>query len=149
MTWEIVETTVRHLHEIVDRITPDDTRELTAFGLKPITAMINNYKKAAYRKTLLVDGRVVAVWGVVGTLMAEKGAPYLLTTYEFTTLPLLKIVREYQKEVYCMRELFSYLENWLLADHYSAFRLLKIIGFSVSKPHHGPNGMLFRRISSV
>lgn len=145
---EIVDSTAQHARLLAQNLREKDKQEAIALGLDPVKALFNQYRIACYRKTALIDGKVVAMWGLCGTLLATKGQPYLVTSTDIEKISSFRFFRVYVQEVQNMVRLFPQLSNYVDASYHEAIRVLKLAGFQVSKPFcYGPDDKLFREFS--
>lgn len=142
----IVQTTPEHLRALVPVLRESDRKEIVSFGISPEKALWRSYKGSVIKKTAFIDGKIAAVWGVHGSFMGTKGAPWLLTSEEVYKISPLKFARIYQKEVAEMQSLFPVLENYADASYNGAIRLLGIIGFDLGEPETmGVHKALYRK----
>lgn len=148
MVIEIIPSTLKHARELSKTLRPEDKQEAIHFGLDPNKAAFYSFRRALYRLTAVVDGEVAAMWGVIGTPMSNIGRPYLITGTAVNKVSPLVFTRIYKQEVQNMMKLFPVLENYVDASYYSAVRMLKLIGFTISKPFEY-NGNLFNKFSIV
>lgn len=124
----------------------NDKKEARALGLIPHHALFYAYKHACFRRTALVDGKVAAMWGVVGTPLGLVGQPYLITGTECDKVSPLAFARIYINELGAMARIFPILENYVDNDYHEAIGMLEIAGFDVSKPVLY-NNHLFRKFT--
>lgn len=147
MVVDIIPSTSAHVRELSLSLREKDKQEARAAGLIPHKALFYSYKNAFLRRTCLIDGRVAAMFGVVGSPLGIVGQPYLVTGSLVETLSPLVFSRMYIKEVRVMKKYFSLLENYVDADYGEAVRLLKIAGFTLSDVIHTNHGFRFRKFS--
>lgn len=145
---EVEDTTVSHVKHIRQNLREEDRQEIIRAGFDPNRICMYTYKTALLRKTGLIDGEPVAMWGVRGNLLGLVGQPYLLTTNNIHLISSLKFARIYVKEVEEMKKLFPILENYVDANYHEAVRLLDLAGFTLSKPVY-INNNTFRRFSLI
>lgn len=122
-----------------------DRLEMTCLGLDPRTVLRASYRNSILRRSYFVDGELAAVSGLGGELMADIGAPWLMTTPVVERVPVtfVKIAREAVAEMLCHR---IRLENVVAASYAGACRLLEVLGFTLEAPQPlGPNGVPFRK----
>lgn len=131
---EIIDSTTSHVRELRKTLRDNDKLEATRVGLDPFKAIFIAYTRAVFRKTVLVNGRVAAMYGVVGTPLGLVGMPYLITGTVSEEVSPLTFARVYKQGVEEMSSIFSVLENYVDASYLGAVRLLKISGFSLSEP---------------
>lgn len=135
-------------HSDVDTIDIEDKDVLEArrLDLDILRNMHRTVDIAVYKKTALLDGVPMAMWGVVGDLFGSYGMPYLVVSKHIRAVTTREFVKIYKQEVQEMLKLFPRLENVVDAEYENAVRMLKIVGFKVSEPMPVfPSGSLFRR----
>lgn len=128
---QIVPSTIRHVTELSETMNDLDKKEIVSLGMTPRKALFYSYKFSLMRRTGLVDGGVVAMWGVFGVPMGITGQPYLLTSPLVKDIPVREFVSVYKNEVRQMKKLFPVLENYVDASYEGAVRMLRITGFSL------------------
>lgn len=131
---EIVPSTIHHAWELINTLREEDKEEIRAAGGIPNKAVFDAYEKSILRKTLLIDNKVSAMWGVYGSFLGLTGIPYFLTGTEINKLHPIRFARIYKDEVQEMKKIFPVLENYVDARYKGAIRMLKIAGFTVSEP---------------
>lgn len=148
MRIEIVPSLSLHVPQLAKTLREKDRIEAEGLGLNPRKAVFKTYKGACYRRTCLIDDEVAAMWGLHGELLGNTGRPYLMTGTVCERVSPLTFARIYKQEVHVMKEFFPELVNIVDASYYEAIRILKLSGFTVSKPFcYGPEGRLFCRFS--
>lgn len=140
----IVPTTAAHIRELSRTIRAKDKAEIENYGFTHTKGLWRSFKQGMFNRTALIDGKVAACWGVVGTYLGSTAQPYLLTSDEVYKISSLKFARIYQREVYEMLSMFPYLVNWVDASYEQAVRLLSIVGFDIGEPEKMGGGM-FRK----
>ena len=145
VTLEIVETTKQHVYELIDNLRELDRAEIEGMGFSCERALWRSYKKGLFNKTALLNGKVLAIWGVGGTMLGEIGVPWLLTSNEYNKISPMKFARIYRKEVAKMLELFPVLVNYVDASYNQAVRLLEISGFKLHDPEFFKSGKMYRK----
>lgn len=144
---EVVPMTVDHIYELARNLREGDRMECAALGYSPQEIIRKSFYAAMIRRTVLIDGKVGASWGLSGTLLGEVGCVWLLTTPEVEK-HYFKMVYLYANQVREMLAMYPRLENYCLASYTKSLRLLKIVGFTVEDPiPYGRNGELFCRFS--
>lgn len=145
---EIVDSLPSHVAQLKGNLRPEDIKEVLRLGVSVERALWRSYKESLIRKTALIDGRVAAMWGAKGGVMAKEGMVWLLTSPDVKKVSPLQFARIYQEQVYNMLKIFPILENYVDASYSSAIRLLEIIGFTVYEPEPvGKDGAMFCRFS--
>lgn len=130
----IIDSSLSHVRELSRNLQQADQEECLALGIQPNRALYKSFQLGLYRKTALIDSRVAAMWGVVGTPLSMSGQPYLLTSPLVQKISPLKFTRIYKQEVEEMKRLFPVLENFVDARYLAAVRLLELAGFTISSP---------------
>ena len=120
----IVDSLPWHVSELKSNLREQDKNEVLGLGVSIQHALWYGYKNSVYRKTALIDGVPVAMFGVCGVLLGSKGLPWLLTSSDVNKVSPLKFARIYQEEVKKMLAIFPVLENLVDAEYTAAIRLL-------------------------
>jgi hypothetical protein len=126
-----------------------DIEECLAFGMSPGRGMRKSVRESIYARTALVDGVVVAMWGIGGALMSDDGCAWMVTGNGVEKVKFA-FIRISMWEIDKMHEYKSVLSNYVHADYTEAVRFFKIIGFSISEAAPiGKHGKMFHQITSV
>ena len=131
---EVRDSKLSDINQLCASIREKDKQECLRLGYSPRTALIYGYKNALLRRTALVNGRVGAMWGVVGKVTSETGFPYFITSIYAEEVSPIRFARLYKEEVKQMNNLFPNLVNYVDASYKESVRLLKITGFKVEDP---------------
>ena len=143
----VVPSKIGDVYRLCATMRERDRDEAIAAGADPRVAMRAQFKAGILRKTYFVDGVLVAMSGLCGTLLADTGFPYLVTAKGIERFPI-SFVKEARRAVDHMLMLRSHLEGYVLADYTGAVRLLEILGFQLGEPEPvKPSGALFRKFS--
>jgi len=126
------------INQLVSTIREKDRQECLRLGFTPRVALIYGYKNAFLRHTALVNGKVGAMWGVVGQVTSTTGFPYFVTSIYSEEVSPIRFARLYKQEVRKMNDLFPKLVNYVDSSYEESVRLLKLTGFKVEEP--GPKG---------
>lgn len=126
MKIKIATATLKHANEIGHSTNADDAPELMALW--------RNWKMSAVRKTLIVDGEVAAIWGVVSDVLGSTGWVWLLTGPKVSQMSAVAVSRIYRNEVRELLESYDVIENLVDCRYSAVIRLLKIAGFSFDDP---------------
>lgn len=129
----LVPSELSHVRELSRTMRQNDKKEAQALGLIPHHALFYAYKHACFRRTALVDGRVAAMWGVVGTPLGLVGQPYLITGTECDKVSPVAFARIYINELQAMARIFPILENYVDAEYTGAVGMLELAGFTLSE----------------
>ncbi len=126
---DIVTTTIEHLKELDQNIREKDKQEALNLGVEPLKALIQCHKYAVLRNTILINGRVAAVFGVTGNLFSEEHTLYLITSEVVTEIPHITFVRTYIHELEKLLSIFDKLNCYVDAEYKEAIKLLEFVGF--------------------
>jgi hypothetical protein len=145
-TVEIVPSEAWHVRELSGTLRKEDIEEAAGLGLIPHRGLFLAYRKAVYRKTVLVNGKVAAMFGLHGELLGNVGYPYLITGWHVYDVSTREFIRIYKEELEKMRQIFPRLENYVLASYTGAVRMLEIAGFNLDNPIEY-NSVMYRKFS--
>lgn len=140
----IVNTCPYHLRELAEAMTADSKDVASRLGYTPLKALWHSYRNSLYCKTGLIDGKIAAIWGLSGSMLAEVGKPWLIVSPEVKQSPL-RIAFIYRKELNNMLKLFPVLEEWCPADNEPSIRMLELMGFRVDKNITPIGGVEYRK----
>lgn len=139
---EIVDSTAAHTRQLV--FNEQAKIEANAIGEDATKLLFKLYRRACYRKTALIDGRPVAMWGVYGAPLSLIGNPYFETGLGIEKLSKLRLMKMYINEIEVMRRLFPVLLNYVQDHHHQAIGALRLAGFEISEPEV-IGGALYRK----
>lgn len=125
---EIIDATQKHIEELSNTIRDDDRREILKYGISVNEGLSNSLKKSVYAKSLIIDGRLMAVWGVCGRLLGSVGIPWLITSKYCDDASARKLVKIYKSQVFEELKLFNCLTNCVDKEYTKAIKLLKLSG---------------------
>lgn len=141
----IVDSEKKHALMLRKALRTGDRAEIDAAGVSDARAVWRSFSASVLCRTAFVDGEIAAMWGLGGTLMSDRGSPWLLTTSAVEKVPFA-VVREAKKHALEMLTVRPYLANYVHARYTKAVRLLELIGFELSEPFpFGPKGEPFRK----
>lgn len=87
---------------------------------------------ASFRRVAIVDGRLLAMWGVTGSLLNHGGHVWLILTQEATQYPLA-IIKEAKRQIQEMMITRDELATTVLDSDFDACNFAAFLGFHV---HH-------------
>lgn len=126
---KIVPSILCHVKELSETLRDKDKQEILASGLTIKKGLYRSYRSCLWSRTALLEGRVVAMFGVGGSVLGGVGHPYLITSDEVYKISPLRFTRLYIQQVKEMKELFPTLESHVDSDYFEAIRLLQMTGF--------------------
>lgn len=146
-SYQIVEATPEHALELAENMNPPDAAEVwAAMHSTPLEALLRSMRVSRDTTTGLVDGRVLAMFGVAPTTaLSTVGSPWLLGSREVPQhrRAFMLASREYIRQITPM---YAMLENYVDARYTASIRWIRWLGFTVdeAKPF-GLDGALFHR----
>lgn len=141
----IVDALPHHVSALKANLRDEDANEILGLGVSIQHSLWYGYKYSVYRKTALIDGVPVAMFGCIGALLGTRAEIWLLTSPDIYKVSSLRFSRTYQAEVHKMLKIFHYLENKVDARYDAAIRLLDITGFNIDDPEPvGVDGAMYR-----
>lgn len=146
MTIEIVNSLPEHIWPLCANMRDADKAEVQKLGLSPRLAVRSSFRNSMMCRTVLVDGEVAAMYGVVGTPMGLVGRPWMLSAKASELKGALPFAFLYRQEIKNMLKMFPMLENWVDAAYTESVRLLQLVGFKLDDAEPlGANKAMFRR----
>ena len=130
---EIVPASIRHIRPMSRAMRAAACITLERFGQDPRRSLHRAFIASNYCRTALIDGKPVAMWGVVGALMSNVASVWLVIAQDIVGLPLT-IVREARNELAHAMANYHELTTTVLPDDEAAVRFALYLGF------HGCDG---------
>ena len=96
--------------------------------IKPYSALTSGFQECSYNRTILLDGKVVAIFGVGGEKGGE-GHPWMLAS-DLLTKIRKPFVRECHAFVQEMSQNYTKLTNCVWSKNKEHIRWLKWLGFT-------------------
>lgn len=147
--YAIVPTTDEHVEELTHSMSPEDVVEAWAAGhFSPSEALKVSMMYTNYPKTGLVDGRVMAIWGVGKvTQISEIGIPWMLTSIQVEKH--FRAFLRYSKGLLDdMKNETLVFDNVVDARNLVSIRWLRWLGFTIHDAlPYGPDDMPFHRFT--
>lgn len=144
----IIESRPEHVHMLGKVMNDEDRAEAEAMGYNPHMLLWRSYRLALIRKTIFVNDKIAAMFGVSGVLTGLVGQPYLVTSGVAREVPPLAFARIYRNQVRLMLGIFPVLENIADSRYKRSIRLLRLTGFKLDEPQrHFGMDVLFQRYS--
>jgi len=140
MKHEIVNTEEWHQHYVAENMRAHDVEEVYLQSrLKPYDGLRITCLCSPYKKTALIEGEPVAIFGAsANSLLSGKGMPWILCTDQVCRYPqtYLRHSRQWVKR---MSEYFPTLENYVNVNNKFTIKWLKWCGFDILEPiEYGP-----------
>jgi hypothetical protein len=144
--WTITDCEPCHLRAVARNLRAGDAAEVAAYGEgSPMRVIWRSWKSSTICYTMLVDGEVAVIGGVVGSLMDAEGMPWLLTTAAVERVPV-SFVRAARAHASEALKVYPMLANYVHAPYARAIWFLKLVGFTVDPPEQiAATGEMFCR----
>lgn len=139
----VVDALGEHVRELGSNQRSRDIDMANRIGISPHRALWRIYRRSIIAKTVLVDNKVVAMFGVCGTFLSKKVNPWFVASPFVEDYPI-KLAFRYRAEVRNMLKLFPILEDMVPIDDKKTIKLLKILGFGFEEPE-SHNGIMFMK----
>ncbi len=134
-----------HAEALAPHLREADAAEVMASdGLDPLSALTRSLSLSSERYAGLIDGEVVALFGVRrASLVSRQGIPWLLTGEAVERHPLA-FLKASRGVLSCWRRDYRIMNNWVDARHVKALRWLAWLGFTIhpARPY-GVSGLPF------
>lgn len=101
MRYSIEDATVLHVKRLFPTLRRDACATIRAFGESPRASLLRAYRLSPYCRTALIEGRPVAMWGVVGAALSNAAEAWVALGDDSLRWPL-SIARETKKELRVM-----------------------------------------------
>lgn len=131
--YEIIESEFWHIGELCGSLRYDDLHEITCFGLRPFKVVKQCFKTSHLRRSVFVENKLAAMWGLSGVMLGRIGEPWLLTSKEIEKIPV-SFVKEGRVEIAEMLTMCERLEGITTESYPRAHRFLRALGFQLSEP---------------
>lgn len=118
---------------ISDGVRDADALECKRAGFSVEKGITRSFELSTVCRVAVLDGKIIAIWGVGGDIIGTMGRPWLFTAPGIEKYPLW-MVKEGRKQVGEMLELYGRLLNFVDAEYAGALAFVKILGFSVGEP---------------
>ena len=140
----ITDTAPFHLRIMSDAMQENSAKMAQRVGYSPLKALWANYRQSLICKSVFINGNLCAIFGVVGMMLGESGAPWIALTPEVEQYPM-RVAFRFKKELEEMLKLFPVLEDYIEEENTAAIRFMSLMGFRVSKNITTMAGINFRR----
>ncbi len=147
--YTIVPTIEKHVIELSNNMSPEDVAECwAAQHFRPYKALKVSLMHTDHPKTGLVDGRVMAIWGVGKvTILSEVAQPWMLTS------PLVEnhyraFLRHSKHLLNDMKKEAIVFSNFVDVRNTQSIKWLRWLGFTIHDAlPYGPDDMPFHRFT--
>ncbi len=139
MNYDIVKASVRHVKPMALGMRAASWLAMQRYGGGARRAVFKAFTLSSYCRTALIDGKPVAMWGVVGSLLDERADVWLFLSRDIGRMPLA-IVREARAELGVATEQYSYLEATIVPEDEASIRFARFLGFEGREEDRIPIG---------
>lgn len=144
MHCEVVDASLVHIGPIANNLDADALERYAEIGVRPRAGLRRLLDESAYCRTALLDGKPVAMWGVLGSDLASCGEVWLSIT-ERARGHRMKIVRLARKELRAMMSTKVMLISSVLCNDARGKRFAEFLGFDCTDLDEAPGGIVFFR----
>lgn len=136
----ITDAKLHYCGQIIRRLRREHASAFALVGLNAHRELRSTVAGSPYRKAAFVDGELVAMWGVMGSMLSPFGFVWLCLTNEAVKYPIA-IMREARRQLDLMLEEKVELVTTVLHTDQAAIRFCTALGFHCSheglgKPAH-------------
>lgn len=129
--YRIVDAKPWHIGPLLRRVDESELCRWFNRGLQPKHLLRVAIRDALYCRSVLLEERVVAMWGVTGSLMAPVGSVWFVLTPEARRFPVA-LVRGARQELNDLLATKRELRTVVDDDDHRAMRWLRFLGFDLT-----------------
>ena len=131
--FEIIEAKPYHCGQIIRILRHEHAQALRAYGNDFHRKLRTAFDSSAYRRAWLIDGKLAAVGGVTGTLMAPQGFLWLAVS-QMATRYRVAMVKEAQAQIDMLLRVKTDLFAVTIVGDKTAQRFARHLGFLIQHP---------------
>ena len=128
MTYQIVQASILHVRPMAKVMRAAAAVALDGFGFDPRTALRRVLVASHHAKTALIDGKPVAMWGVVGSLLGDTAYVWLVLSDRICEMPLA-VVKEARNALAVAAQSYPQIGATVLPDDERSVRFATFLGF--------------------
>jgi len=128
----IEETTAAHIRDMVSVMHEQTAETAYKMGFSPHRLLWRSWKASIIAKSVFIDGKIGAIFGISGTLYGEVGMPWLILSDEVNDYPF-RVAFAYRRELEKFQQMFPILEDYVSQDDTKAIRMLELMKFKIGK----------------
>ena len=149
---ETIIATVAHVKEMASIVREADKMEIfAASGDTPEEALIDSLERSIMAKTMLADGEIIGMFGLVPvSILGGITVAWFISTenLERYKISFARSCRKNRKKLYGLKEHCDILVNYVDARYKTSLIWLQWLGFTIHKAEpFGVEGLLFHQIS--
>lgn len=133
---QIIPTIPQHFTELLWQLEGLSKEERYRFGADKEEILLKIYKRSIFTDTILADGRVVWIIGLLGEYLGEKGYPWSLFCPAGEAINPFIVICFYRKIINKMLQFFPRLIDMVDVRHTKVIRTLKMMGFVFGEPEY-------------
>ena len=126
--FEVVPAMPYHVGAILRKMRHEHREAVIALGVEPHRELKNTFDRSAFCKAWMIDGKLSALGGLIGTMTSGSGHLWLVIA-EDAQRYAKEIVREARNQIKGLLVTHYELTTSLLADDKTAMRFAKFLGF--------------------
>lgn len=126
--FRIIEGREHHCGAIVRHLREGHRAAVLGLGVNPHREIRQNFDTSAFRRAWMVDGKLGALFGVTGPLIAAQGYCWLALSQVGTGFPV-EIVKETRRQFAIIMATKRELYTTLLPEDRAAIRFASFLGF--------------------
>lgn len=128
----VIDTISAHIREMSSAMHAETAETARKLGMEPHKALWHSYRKSLICRSIFIDGKIAAIFGIGGVMLGEVGQPFLVMTPEVDEYPM-RVAFAYKRELRKMAEMFPVLEDYIDETNEKGIGMLKLMGFKISK----------------
>jgi len=128
----IVDTIASHINEMAKVMREQSANTARNLGFSPRRLLWKTYKQSLICRTVFINEKIGAIFGIGGILFGEVGQPWLIMSDEVNDFPF-KVAFIYRRELKKFQNMFPILEDYVDETDKKSIRMLELMKFNVSK----------------
>lgn len=136
MTINILPATLDHVRAFIDAgMRAADAKECERAGVSVEIGVTRSFELSTICRVAILDGKILAIWGVGGDIIGTVGRPWLFTAPGIERHPVW-MLKEGRRQVADMLDLYENLYNFVDAEYAAALGFVRRLGFTVADPRN-------------
>jgi hypothetical protein len=128
----IEKTTLAHIRDMAEVMQEQTSEIAKKMGAEPRRLLWQSYKRSFMCKSVFINGKIAAIFGISGVLYGDVGMPWLILSDEVNEYPF-RVAFMYKRELNKMQEMFPILQDYVDETNKKAIRMLELMGFQINK----------------
>lgn len=126
--YEIVTASPRHLRRLSSDLRMASCMALDRFGVDHRRGLHHAFVQSFYCRTALMDGRPVAMWGAVGSILDDGVFVWMAMSNRLTAMPPL-VLRVARSELRAIMDRYGQISTTVLPDDEASLQFAVALGF--------------------